>query len=106
MSPHILTPFIESSIAEVAAMRRSIASSHSAWRFITRLVAIKDARKATAVDISIDSTFVRCCLTYCDANRYCASNAQLALEKIHGQADLECVRPYLPQGVAVSFDMF
>jgi hypothetical protein len=52
VSPHILTPFIESSIAAVAAIRRSIASSHRAWRCITRLVAPKEPKNDTVIRLS------------------------------------------------------
>jgi hypothetical protein len=46
--PHILTPFIELSIAVVAVMRRSIASSHIACRDMTRPVAPIDPAMETS----------------------------------------------------------
>ena len=37
--PHILTPFMDASMAEVAEMRFSIASSHIAWRDMMKFMA-------------------------------------------------------------------
>jgi len=45
--PVIFTPFIDPSIAVVAVMRRSIASSHMAWRCTTRLVAPNEPARDT-----------------------------------------------------------
>ena len=46
--PHSLTPFIEFSIAEVAEMRFSMASSHMAWRDMMKFMAKMDPNKDTA----------------------------------------------------------
>lgn len=57
VSPDIFTPFMEFSIAVVAAMRRSMASSHSAWRCITRLVAPRDPNSDTAPGALVETYY-------------------------------------------------
>ena len=53
VKPHILTPFIAPSMAVVAVMRLSMASSHRAWRDITRLVVNRDPIRDTETTVSI-----------------------------------------------------
>lgn len=56
VKPSIFTPLIEESIEEVDEMRLSIASSHMAWRDITKDSPIKDPTSAT-VNRHLDGYF-------------------------------------------------
>jgi hypothetical protein len=47
--PHILTPFMDESIADVAEMRFSIASSHIAWRDMMKFMANMEPNNETAL---------------------------------------------------------
>jgi len=52
VSPHIFTPFMAASAAEVAASRRSMACSQSAWRAMTRLVAPSEPNRDTGLSLA------------------------------------------------------
>jgi hypothetical protein len=45
--PHILMPLMEESMAAVAEMRFSMASSHMAWRDMIKLMANMDPKRET-----------------------------------------------------------
>lgn len=46
--PDIFTPFMDASMAEVAEMRFSMASSHMAWRAMMKFMATRDPSNDTA----------------------------------------------------------
>jgi len=93
-------PFIDASMTEVAEMRFSIASSHSAWRDIMEFMAIMDPRSDTwgrfrnLFMIKVE-TVGNGGLTQRHDNRHDAGDAQLLLEQEDGDTDLDKASPDL-----------